>query len=226
MSMDSILGCFSTHHEQRQDWEHFSPQHKQGQEQGRDFFLLFFFSLKGHLLQMPQGMQSVQPPRSLTFDITMHDDVLVQEGKALQDLSCVLAPHCFCQWSVLLQLIQYRTLSNVHKEWSPEMRCCCSHFLLQRWNKATYIITVLTYIITVLRFLTIIIITCIYKASFLTAAHSSSQSLTMFTVTKYTSAKDALSQANTTYSSHVHLCAHTHTCTHTLVFSSTLHFDQ
>lgn len=123
-------------------------------------------------------MQSVQPPHSLTFDITMHDDVLVQEGKALQDLSRVLAPHRFCQWSVLLQLIQYWALSNVHKE------CCCSNFLLQRWNnKATYIITVLTRI----RFLMMMIIIHIYKTSFLTAAHSSLQLSTMLTVTKYTS---------------------------------------
>ena len=59
-----------------------------------------------------------------------------------------------------------------------------------------------------------IIITCIYEAHFLTGAYSALQLLTTFTMTKYTSATDALwvMQILPAYYSLAH--AHTHTHTH------------
>ncbi len=35
-----------------------------------------------------------------TFDVPVHDHVAVQIGHALQDLSCVLPGHIFCQCPV------------------------------------------------------------------------------------------------------------------------------
>ena len=66
-------------------------------------------------------------------------------------------------------------------------------------------------------------ISCIYKAAPFLTGHSALQLLTTFTVTKYTSATDALSQADITCSSHTHARTHartnhtpppTHTHTH------------
>jgi len=42
---------------------------------------------------------------NLTFDVPVYDHVAVQIGHALQDLSCVLPGHVFCQRPVGLQLV-------------------------------------------------------------------------------------------------------------------------
>ena len=80
----------------------------------------------------------------------------------------------------------------------------------------------------------IVIITCIYKARFLTGAHSALQLLTTFTMTKYTSATDALwvvqilpacyTHTHTTHT-HTHACTHScaHTTTHTHTHACNLH---
>ena len=94
----------------------------------------------------------------------------------------------------------------------------CLH-LLQHKFAESFLLLWESLVLSVMWWLMMIIITCIYKAPFLTGAHSALQLLMTFTMTKYTSATDFsfynLLITHTRMHTHTHTYTHTHTHTHT-----------